>query len=67
MLDLTSMTQMGATPPDGGANCLKAMNKITLDSDWCFEDTNTECFEALCVGATLTSTIKEVLSEVVTF
>ena len=50
-----------------GEPSLKAMNKITLDSDWCFEDTNTECFEALCVGATLTSTIKEVLSEEVTF
>lgn len=57
----------GATPPDVGAKCLEAMNKTTLDSDWCFEGTNTECFEALCMGATLTSTTKEGLSAEATF
>lgn len=58
MLDLTLMTQMGATPPYVGAKCLKAMNKTTLDNDWCFEDTTIECYEALCVGATLAQSKK---------
>ena len=43
------------------------MNKITVDSDWYFEDFNAECYNILCVYVTLNNVIREGLSEEVTF
>ena len=42
------------------------MNKITVDSDWYFEDLNAECYNILCVYVTLNNVIREGLSEEVT-
>ena len=43
------------------------MNKITVDSDWYFEDLNTKCYKIRCARGALNSVIREGLSEEVTF
>ena len=54
-------------PPFGVRVQETEMNKITFDRDWYFEDTDTECPQAACVGATVHSAIRKGLSEEVAF